>query len=201
MINSSGTMYSWCESTQNGGFLNRPLPSGDVSEYTPGEVNGGAVWKQVKAYPGGLIIAAIKTNGTLWTWSTLAQTVNNIPANATATQIGTATDWVDAIVKTYYVEGFKGASTWYATAFGIRGSNGKGDLYAWGDTTVGAAAGSGASSSLLMSCCKAVCEREVENNIGDGAREEKTEASNNAKAKAALHRDDTTLICISVNID
>ena len=139
MINSSGTMYSWCESTQNGGFLNRPLPSGDVSEYTPGEVNGGAVWKQVKAYPGGLIIAAIKTNGTLWTWSTLAQTVNNIPANATATQIGTATDWVDAIVKTYYVEGFKGASTWYATAFGIRGSNGKGDLYAWGDTTVGAA--------------------------------------------------------------
>lgn len=69
------------------------------------------------------------------------------------------------------------------------------------DTTVGAAAGSGASSSLLMSCCKAVCEREVENNIGDGAREEKTEASNNAKAKAALHRDDTTLICISVNID
>lgn len=66
------------------------------------------------------------------------------------------------------------------------------------DTTIDAAASAGGSSSSpLVACSKAVCERDVENNINnDGTHEEKTEA----KAKAAIYRDDTTLICISINV-
>ena len=128
IINDSDEMYSWGTSSISTAYLNRTNISAPTT--APSICTG--YWKQVRNG-----VYGIKTDGTLWIWGSGGNSTYGINATSTATQVGTATDWIDAEGNLHTVEGLKGALLYYPFAFGIRGSNGKGNLYGWGYSTEG----------------------------------------------------------------
>ena len=90
-IQTNGTLWSWGDNYT--GSLGLGLPSSAVIS-SPQQVGTLTTWKQVSANEN--LVAAIKTDGTLWTWgaNAVGQTgLNNIIPSSSPVQVGALTNW------------------------------------------------------------------------------------------------------------
>ena len=117
-IKTDGTLWSWGSGAS--GRLGNAATSGNIS--TPVTTfAGGNNWKQVSA--GGANIAAIKTDGTLWTWGL---GTSGALGNAAATSVSTP------------VTTFAGGTNWKQVTSGVSANcmgaiKTDGTLWTWGD--------------------------------------------------------------------
>jgi len=89
-IKTDGTLWAWGGDTS--GLLG--LNSNGVSRSSPVQVGSGTTWSSVSGSGGSA--AAIKTDGTLWTWGgnvTGALGQNNVVVRSSPTQVGALTNW------------------------------------------------------------------------------------------------------------
>jgi alpha-tubulin suppressor-like RCC1 family protein len=121
-IKTDGTLWTWGTASQGQLGTNDVIPNRSTPVTT---FAGGANWKQVSAAVGGSCIAAIKTDGTLWTWGANS---NGQLANASITN--------RSIPVTTFVGGtnWKQVSASYAHMTAIKTD---GTLWTWGSTTRG----------------------------------------------------------------
>jgi alpha-tubulin suppressor-like RCC1 family protein len=91
-IKTDGTLWTWGNNT-NGQIGDNTTINNRITPVTT--FTGGTNWKQVDC--GGYFTAAIKTDGTLWTWGNNAYGklgINNTTQQATPVQVfGSATNW------------------------------------------------------------------------------------------------------------
>jgi alpha-tubulin suppressor-like RCC1 family protein len=90
-IQSNGTLDAW------GDNIYGELGDGTTTQHTtPEKIGTATTWKQVSASLGGVTSAAVRTDGTLWTWGNNAggQLGDGTTfTHASPEQIGTATNW------------------------------------------------------------------------------------------------------------
>ena len=123
-VKTDGTLWVWGDNASGELGINQ----GNVTRNTPVTTfAGGTDWKQVSAPPGqGATSAAIKTNGTLWTWGNNSQgtlgTNDNTPNRSTP------------------VTTFAGGTNWKQVACGqnhIMAVKTDGTLWGWGNNSAG----------------------------------------------------------------
>ena len=98
-LKTDGTLWSWGYNVP--GLLGQNTGTGNTS--SPVQVGAGTTWSQVSA--GYDMSAAIKTDGTLWTWGAdtygqLGQ--NDVAARSIPTQVGTNTNWTQVSASFWY---------------------------------------------------------------------------------------------------
>jgi alpha-tubulin suppressor-like RCC1 family protein len=126
-IKTDGTLWTWGNGTN--GRLGNGTTTGSIS--TPVTTfAGGTNWKQVSA--GGNFTAAIKTDGTLWTWGT---GTNGQLGDATLTSISTpvttfagGTNWKQVSSGTFHTAAIKTDGTLWTWGNGLSGRLGNATL-------------------------------------------------------------------------
>lgn len=102
---SDGTIWAWGQnwfSADKWGHLGQgdaPTEGTPLHQYAPVQVGSATDWRVV--YGGYISSAAIKTNGTLWTWGgnhrdILGRSTDPINSDSTPGQVGSATTWLCA---------------------------------------------------------------------------------------------------------
>ena len=104
-VKTDGTLWTWGTSSEGGIGANALF-----SRSSPGTVaGGGTTWKQVSA--GGYLVAAIKTDGTLWTWGAnwFGQLGNGTTSNRSSpnSTVGGGTDWSSVSCGAYHISATK----------------------------------------------------------------------------------------------
>jgi len=92
-IKTNGTLWTWGRGDSGQLGLN----DGGVTRSSPTQVGAGTDWSKLNGGVGFAMMAAIKTNGTLWTWGTNAHGIlghsdNPGAPKSSPTQVGTGTD-------------------------------------------------------------------------------------------------------------
>jgi alpha-tubulin suppressor-like RCC1 family protein len=125
-VKKDGTLWTWGSNTSG------PLGDGTaITRSSPGTtVGGGTNWISVSA--GNLFSAAIKTDGTLWTWGSNAYgrlgdgtTVAQCSPGTTA---GGGTNWSSVSAGTYHTAGIKTDGTLWTWGWNYRGLLGDGTM-------------------------------------------------------------------------
>jgi hypothetical protein len=129
-IKTDGTLWTWGQNTN--GQLGDNTTSNRLTPITT--FAGGTNWKQVDCNNAGTNTAAIKTDGTLWTWgsNSLGQLGNNTTTSPICTPITTfagGTNWKQVSCGSEYTSAIKTDGTLWTW-----GLNGQGQL---GDNTSG----------------------------------------------------------------
>ena len=118
-IRTDGTLWSWGYASITG-----KLGLGNTTNYSsPVQVGGLTNWLKIAAF--GYVAAAVKTNGTLWTWGTNATYgtlgLNDRVNRSSPTQVGVLTNWSNIYCGYRHMVAVKTDGT----------------LWSWGDNTYG----------------------------------------------------------------
>ena len=129
-VKTDGTLWSWGQNTDNVGTVWGLLGQGNTTHVSsPVQVGALTNWKQVAG--GGRHSAAVKTDGTLWTWGQnsygqLAQ--GDITHRSSPTQVGSLTNWSSISVGYGHSVSVKTDGTLWAWGYNYYGQLAQGDI-------------------------------------------------------------------------
>jgi alpha-tubulin suppressor-like RCC1 family protein len=128
-IKTDGTLWSW--GVNNQGQLGQNIATA-IFRSSPVQVGALTDWAQVSA--GSSLCAAIKTNGTLWSWGInesggLGQNISYNINRSSPVQIGALTDWSQVSTGSYFCAAIKTNGTLWSWGRNNSGRLGINDVY------------------------------------------------------------------------
>jgi alpha-tubulin suppressor-like RCC1 family protein len=127
-IKTNGTLWTWGRNT--GGQLGQNIAY-TIDRSSPVQVGALTDWSQVSA--GREFCAAIKTNGTLWTWGRnisgqLGQNISYSISRSSPVQVGALTDWAQVSAGLYICAAIKTNGTIWSWGNNSSGQLGLNDV-------------------------------------------------------------------------